>query len=65
MGVFDPLEASPDPLTESLCSGSLGNCYINSVWTPLTLGPCGPQASTAMMYDLAEPVRAGLVPLPV
>jgi hypothetical protein len=40
---FTPLEASHDPLRASLCNVSLGNRYINSVWTPLTLGPCGPQ----------------------
>ena len=38
-----PLEASPDPLRELLCSASLGNRYINSVGTPLTLDPCGAQ----------------------
>ena len=39
-----PLEASPDPLMEPLYKFSLGNFYIISVWTPLTLNPCGAQA---------------------
>jgi hypothetical protein len=34
-----PLAASSDPLRESLCSVSVGNRYVNSVWTPLTLDP--------------------------
>jgi hypothetical protein len=37
-----PLAPSCDPLRESLYKNSLGNCDVTSVWTPLTLGPCGP-----------------------
>ena len=68
---FIPLEASPDPLRESLYDFSLGNRYINSMWTPLTLGPCGPQVQIRahgpkpVREDHAAPVdreRAGQRP---
>jgi hypothetical protein len=36
-----PLEASPDPLRESLFNLSLGNRYIDCVWTPFIPNPCG------------------------
>jgi hypothetical protein len=38
---FTPLAASPGPLRELLDKISFGNRYLNSVWTPLTLDPCG------------------------
>jgi hypothetical protein len=34
--ILTPLDASHDPLSESLCSVSLRNRYISSVWTPLS-----------------------------
>jgi len=53
-----PLEASPDPRRELVCSVSFGNFYINSnsVWTPLTLGPCGPQV--AVLKEMLETMAA-------
>jgi hypothetical protein len=44
-GVYDPLgRLGPRPTPLGNCYKiSSGNRYINSVWTPLTLEPCGPQ----------------------
>ena len=42
-----PLAASPDPLREPLYTSYVGNCYVKSVWSPLTLSPCGPLAGDA------------------
>jgi hypothetical protein len=43
--VFDPLGGLARPLREPRYNLSVGNRYMNPVWTPLTLGPCGPQVS--------------------
>jgi hypothetical protein len=57
-----PLEASPEPRRELhrelVCSVPFGNFYINSnsVWTPLTLGPCGPQV--AVLKEMLETMAA-------
>ena len=44
-GCFWPLAGRPTSIRDSLYTLSVGNRYINSVWTPLTLEPCGPQVA--------------------
>jgi hypothetical protein len=53
-GSLTPLAASPDPLGESLCKLSAGNRIINSVGTPLTLDPCGPQVYGGVPLTIAH-----------
>jgi hypothetical protein len=46
-GFFDPFGGHSRPLRESLYKISIVDFYVNSVWTLLTLGPCGPQVAFA------------------
>ena len=46
------MAAASDPLRELLYKYSVGKSYIKSVWTPLTLDPCGAQVTAAALQQL-------------
>ena len=55
------MNTSPDPLRELLYKISLGTRYLNSVWTPLTIDPCGAQVNSSSIFIRPDAPSASYV----